>query len=821
MSHVLWCLLLTSAAAQPLEMSAEATTHLYVRTTPSGAQILLDGKELGTSPGVFPVEPGQRRRLVIELDGQVAKEQQIAIRDGRITRIELTLTPPEPDAASESPRDAKVESRSVGKKVSDFPEAVDLSSPETACAAFHRASAAMDTDAVVDLCWVTIFPDTGMKMTWTRREAGDLADYNKAQLDAEILEVLSYGEELAAVVSHLEFPPGASRHPISLRTFGRIDGEWKNLGEDRCSSLEVATTIFSQSADRHWQKFLNIRDTRAAALVAAPGVVWQPLPDANEPLAFGPVIERVVNDAGIDFDTGKVLSPPVKEDLAGKSLTEWFAEAGVDAAGGPRFSVSGLRGIDMNVMPISNEGWDQISRNDVMVRHQKWARLIHISGEGDLPATFSFNTREGGVGLLQILEFTEEPKGVKIRYKLVQSGGDEAALREVISRFVEAVLQSDQRTAVSLLADKMSFNPDRSVGEAREAIAAGLKMGAIAKVHVGQNQALVVTEFARFRDPMYKEPVCTVYSLSKHGTGWAIADIDVEDEEGLAGEIRRFREMTRQGGADKPREREGDMVILTFEVDPEAAPDDEAVDVEGLLDMIRRRLDRGWVGRVEVRPVGGQSIEVIAFTTDQEQVRRIERLVESPGTIEFRVLANERDHKELIERARKEDDRRVLNPDGTLAAWWVPVALGQEADSKIYPGSAIRTIQEEGSETTEVLVVEDPFDVTDAYLVEATSGVDSLGKPCVGFTFDTRGGQLLGGLTGANLPDKSDGFSRRLGIILNGHLHSAPAIRSTIHDRGEISGDFTGEEVEDLVDVLNAGPLAVPLEQVSEIRVSR
>ncbi|NQT11896.1 MAG: PEGA domain-containing protein [Planctomycetes bacterium] len=682
MSYALWCLALACAAAQPVETSTEATTHLYVRTTPSGAQILLDGKELGTSPGVFPVKPGQRRRLVIELDGQVAKEQQITIRDGRITRIELTLTPPKPAADSELPPDAKVESRSVGKKVSDFPEAVDLSTPESACAAFHRACHRLDAAAVADLSWGSTA--RGEKQFWAESSPEEVAIYNKARMEGKILEVLTYKKELAAVISRQTFPPNKGRYLYSLRGFGRIDGKWKSLGEERCPSLEAAAKLFSEKADRLWQSFQEERGTLAV----------------DKPLSFGPVVERVVNDDDpklgdflIDFDTGQVLSPPVEQmKRAQQALEQWIVEAGVDAVGETKTSVRGLMGVDMIAIPISSNRWDRISPNDVAeaVDLGTPGRPIPISGKGELPATFIFQTREGGMGVLQILDFVEKPRGVKIRYKLVER-----------------------------------------------------------------------------------------------------------------------------------RERKGDVVVLTFEVDRKSLPDAGAVDIGDLLSAIFRRLNRGWVGRVRVDRIGNQRIEVIVSTTDPEHVRRIERLVASPGTIEFRILANDRDHKDLIERALEKDDRRVLNPDGTLAAWWVPVAPGQEENSWKQQGIATRTIQEDGRQTLEILVVADPFDVTDAYLVEATSTVDSRGGPSVGFTFDSRGGQLLGGLTGANLPDKSGDFSRQLGIILNGQLHSAPSVRSTIRERGEITGDFTREEVEDLVDVLNAGPLPVPLEKLSEVRTSR
>ena len=44
-----------------------------------------------------------------------------------------------------------------------------------------------------------------------------------------------------------------------------------------------------------------------------------------------------------------------------------------------------------------------------------------MTGRGELPATYAFKTREGGMGILQIVGFTGKPKGVKIRYKMVQS----------------------------------------------------------------------------------------------------------------------------------------------------------------------------------------------------------------------------------------------------------------------------------------------------------------------------------------------------------------------------------------------------------------
>ena len=67
-------------------------TLLYVRTVPPGAKVLLNGKELGTSNGLFPVEPGTGT-ILVELEGREPGERQVIIRANGITRVELKLKP--------------------------------------------------------------------------------------------------------------------------------------------------------------------------------------------------------------------------------------------------------------------------------------------------------------------------------------------------------------------------------------------------------------------------------------------------------------------------------------------------------------------------------------------------------------------------------------------------------------------------------------------------------------------------------------------------------------------------------------------------------
>jgi preprotein translocase subunit SecD len=69
---------------------------------------------------------------------------------------------------------------------------------------------------------------------------------------------------------------------------------------------------------------------------------------------------------------------------------------------------------------------------------------------------------------------------------------------------------------------------------------------------------------------------------------------------------------------------------------------------------------------------------------------------------------------------------------------------------------------------------------------------DERGESQIIARFDQRGGELFGALTKANLGNK-------LAIIVNGRVVSAPKIMSEIHDQVAITGPFSTQEMQDLV----------------------
>ncbi len=84
-------------AADPPKTGEKRDTLIYVRSDPPGAKVLVDGKELGRTNGLFPVEAGVAT-VILELKGHAPVKKQVTIQAEGITRIEIELKPQTPPA---------------------------------------------------------------------------------------------------------------------------------------------------------------------------------------------------------------------------------------------------------------------------------------------------------------------------------------------------------------------------------------------------------------------------------------------------------------------------------------------------------------------------------------------------------------------------------------------------------------------------------------------------------------------------------------------------------------------------------------------------
>jgi uncharacterized protein involved in exopolysaccharide biosynthesis len=168
--------------------------------------------------------------------------------------------------------------------------------------------------------------------------------------------------------------------------------------------------------------------------------------------SFGPVMETTIDMAklgGYDLDTSRFNESSVEEMTSEPTATRWSQLHGNDLIvlkpdGTNTAQIGDLVFVDMKPTEVDELFWRKSTGE--LLNHPSFVAMLKATAEQaaspkskawwwssrkphdiyDTP-TYLFKTREGGMGLLQITGFTENPRGVKLRYKLVQNATASAA----------------------------------------------------------------------------------------------------------------------------------------------------------------------------------------------------------------------------------------------------------------------------------------------------------------------------------------------------------------------------------------------------------
>ncbi|PIQ81640.1 MAG: protein translocase subunit SecDF [Candidatus Omnitrophica bacterium CG11_big_fil_rev_8_21_14_0_20_64_10] len=185
------------------------------------------------------------------------------------------------------------------------------------------------------------------------------------------------------------------------------------------------------------------------------------------------------------------------------------------------------------------------------------------------------------------------------------------------------------------------------------------------------------------------------------------------------------------------------------------------------LEVIRNRIDEFGVKEPQVYPQGIDQIVVqLPGVTDRDRALAI---VQRVAHLEFRLVSED------------------------------PAALQKALAGEVPAGYELFT-----GETGERYLVEKEARLTGAALAKAYVDYGQFNTPEIAFVMTGAGSSVFAELTGSNV-------GRRLAIVLDGKVKSAPVIRSQISDQGVISGSFTQTEASDLALVLRAGALPAPV----------
>ena len=124
-----------------------------------------------------------------------------------------------------------------------------------------------------------------------------------------------------------------------------------------------------------------------------------------------------------------------------------------------------------------------------------------------------------------------------------------------------------------------------------------------------------------------------------------------------------------------------------------------------------------------------------------------------------------------------------------------------DIDSNVPPGYVIL---EDDKDPNRFYMINKRVMVSGEMLRDANPTFDRNNSPSVSFQLNTVGGKKFGRVTGKHI-------GRAFAIVLDGKVVSAPVIQSQIFSSGQITGNFTTQETNDLALVLRSGALPAPM----------
>ena len=193
------------------------------------------------------------------------------------------------------------------------------------------------------------------------------------------------------------------------------------------------------------------------------------------------------------------------------------------------------------------------------------------------------------------------------------------------------------------------------------------------------------------------------------------------------------------------------------------------------IEVLRKRVDNLGVAQAVVTKLGDKYVYVeLPGVLDPDRAKEI---VGKTAKLEFLlVLDVSKDKAKLEEEAKRYKNAKVLPGEGGF-----------------------------------YYLVKYPPIITGSDLADAYPTTDSFGRPAVGFTLSPAAAEKFAEFTQSHI-------GKRMAIVLDNYVVSAPVIQARIYDKGIITGNFSPQEVKNLVVILKGGALPTDL-KIEEIRI--
>lgn len=251
---------------------------------------------------------------------------------------------------------------------------------------------------------------------------------------------------------------------------------------------------------------------------------------------------------------------------------------------------------------------------------------------------------------------------------------------------------------------------------------------------------------------------------------------------------------------------QGGMQLL-LKVDLNKIPAEGRKDAtDRVVEIIRNRIDQLGVREPVISKQSKDEVVVqLPGITDRERAKEI---IGKTAHLEFRVAVEDPDLLAKAEAAMlAKETPKTETPAKETVSGVKTTSASQDAPQpppSMPEGYEMLQMKDRNGRSENILLQKETI-LTGDRLVTSSVGFDQYGEPVVHLQFDAEGSKIFDRFTFQNI-------GRRLAIVLDGKVHSAPVIRDRIPSgQAQISGNFSAQEASDLALVLRAGALPAPV----------
>ena len=226
---------------------------------------------------------------------------------------------------------------------------------------------------------------------------------------------------------------------------------------------------------------------------------------------------------------------------------------------------------------------------------------------------------------------------------------------------------------------------------------------------------------------------------------------------------------------------------------------------EQALKIIESRINAVGVAEPTLQRHGGQnSNQILLQMPGIQDPEHVKQLLVGESHLELVHVISPQSPSPVQSYFSKEEAMTSLNSGGNVPANRRILPYHEREDLTATDASA------NTPRPTKYVVVESPA-IIDGIELRTAQAVQTTGsdKYQIAFSLKKSGADKFGAWTGANI-------NEYMGVVLNNEVKSIAYIKSQIYDQGEISGNFTKEQGEDLALTLRSGALPAPIEYQEE-----